>query len=61
MIAAYDREANEDRLDTGNAAQRLREAVSRASGVLRFVENTDEPLAEELRALHRAAALFAAE
>jgi hypothetical protein len=61
MIAAYDRETDEESQDSGEAVQRLREAVSRASGVLRFVENSDEPLADELRALHRAAATFAAE
>jgi hypothetical protein len=61
MIAAYERETVEDGIPAGKATQRLREAVFRAAGVLRFVENSNEPLAEELRALHRAAAPFAAE
>ena len=56
MIAAYDREADEGSRDVEEATQRLRQAVARASGVLRFVENSDQPLADELRVLHSAAA-----
>jgi hypothetical protein len=56
-VVAVEEPADQGQTNAGGDELRVaREAVARAGGVLAFLSNSEDPLAGELRALHRAVA-----
>ena len=55
-LAAYGRDEGDDRVVEAEAQRRAELAVAKAEGVLRFVQHSEDPLADELRALYAAVA-----